>query len=162
MLPSTVLLSARPVTALPSPRTSSTTLFQTSSIFGFLCAFSAMILDARSSPRRWTRYTFEAYFVRNVASSTAVSPPYRLRALDTAPADGTQGWQWWLNLAVPEQAQPTPWPDVPTDAFAGRGHWGQSITIIPSLDLVIVRVADDRDGTFDFNQFLQLAIAVGQ
>ena len=33
--------------------------------------------------------------------------------------------------------------------------------IIPSLDLVIVRTADDRDGTFDFNAFLELAIAVG-
>ena len=36
-----------------------------------------------------------------------------------------------------------------------------SITIIPSLDMVIVRVADDRDKTFDRNAFFKLAIAVG-
>ena len=56
----------------------------------------------------------------------------------------------------------TPWPDVPEDAYAARGHWGQSITVVPSLDVVIVRLADDRDGTFDFNAFLKLALAVAQ
>ena len=117
--------------------------------FGFLYANDGCWDGARILPAGW------------VAASTVVSQPYRMRALDTAPADGTQGRQLWLNLAVPEQNQPTPWPDVPLDAFAARGHWGQSVTIIPSLDLVIVRTADDRDGTFDFNAFLKLAIAVG-
>lgn len=117
--------------------------------FGYLYANDGCWDGARLLPEGW------------VAQSTAVSAPYRQRALDTAPADGTQGWQFWLNLAVPEQRQPTPWPDVPTDAFAARGHWGQSVTVIPSLDLVIVRTADDRDGSFDFDQFLKLAIAVG-
>jgi CubicO group peptidase (beta-lactamase class C family) len=50
---------------------------------------------------------------------------------------------------------------VPEDAYAARGHWKQSITVIPSLDLVVVRVADDRDETFDFDRFLGLAAAVG-
>jgi CubicO group peptidase (beta-lactamase class C family) len=118
--------------------------------FGFLYANDGCWDGLRILPEGW------------VAASTAVSVPYRTRALDLAPADGTQGRQLWLNLAVPEQNQPTPWPDVPVDAFAARGHWGQSITVIPSLDLVIVRTADDRDGTFDFNAFLKLAIAVGQ
>ena len=34
-----------------------------------------MILDARSSSRRWTMVTVAANRVRNVASSTALSPP---------------------------------------------------------------------------------------
>ncbi len=96
-----------------------------------------------------------------VHDSVQVSMPFKLRPLDTDVGD-VQGRQFWLNQAVPEQHVTTPWPDVPTDAFAARGHWGQSISIIPSLDLVIVRTADDRDGTFDFNQFLKLAIAVAK
>jgi hypothetical protein len=88
-----------------------------------------------------------------------VSAPFRARALDTDPGD-VQGRQWWLNRAVPESHVPTPWPDVPEDAFAARGHWEQSITVIPSADAVIVRTADDRDASFDLGRFLALALAV--
>ncbi len=61
---------------------------------------------------------------------------------------------------MPEQPVTRPWPDVPEDAFAARGHWGQSITVVPSLDAVVVRLADDRDGSFDFNGFLSRALEV--
>ena len=66
----------RPVTfpALTSS-TSVTTEFQRKSILGLFLALSCMIFDARSSFRRWTIVTFDANRVRNVASSTAVSPP---------------------------------------------------------------------------------------
>jgi hypothetical protein len=95
-----------------------------------------------------------------VADSTAVSAAYRSGTLDAGP-DDVQGRQWWLNRAVPEAGRPAlPWPDVPADAYAARGHWGQSITVIPSLELVVVRTADDRDGSFDFNRFLSLALAL--
>jgi hypothetical protein len=43
--------------------------------------------------------------------------------------------------------------------FTAWGHWDQFIFIIPSLDLVVVRVGNDRDGSFDVNQFLKLVIA---
>ena len=45
------------------------------SIFGSANARSCMILEARSSPRRWIIVTLLAKRVRNVASSTAESPP---------------------------------------------------------------------------------------
>ena len=44
-------------------------------IFSFLNARSCMIFDARSSSRRWMIVTVSANLVRNVASSTAESPP---------------------------------------------------------------------------------------
>jgi CubicO group peptidase (beta-lactamase class C family) len=95
-----------------------------------------------------------------VARSSSVNGAFRQGTLD-AGADDVYGWQFWLNRAVPETGRPSlPWPDVPGDAYAARGHWGQSVTIIPSLDLVVVRTADDRDGSFDFNRFLSLAIAL--
>ena len=72
-----------------------------------------------------------------------------------------QGRLVWMNRAVPEVGQVTrPWPSVPDDAYAARGHWKQAIVVIQSLDLVVVRVADDRDGTFDFDRFLGLAAAL--
>jgi CubicO group peptidase (beta-lactamase class C family) len=117
--------------------------------FGFFLLSDGCWDGQRILPEEW------------VAQSTAVSEPFKKRPLDTDVGD-VQGRQLWLNRPVPEQNVVTPWPDVPEDAFAARGHWGQSITVIPSLDVVVVRLADDRDGTFDFNGFLARAIAVAQ
>ena len=58
-----------------SGRISSTTLSHTGSIFGLESARSAMIFDARNSPRRWIIFTDEQKRVRNTASSHAESPP---------------------------------------------------------------------------------------
>ena len=50
-------------------------MFHRISIFGLFSARSCMILEARNVSRRWIRMTFDANLVRNVASSTALSPP---------------------------------------------------------------------------------------
>ncbi len=96
-----------------------------------------------------------------VAASTAVNPAIRMRRLD-ADADDVQGRQFWLNKPIPEQNVTTPWPGVPEDAFAARGHWGQSITVVPSRDVVIVRMADDRERVFEFARFINLALEVAR
>ncbi|MDF1563241.1 MAG: serine hydrolase [Deltaproteobacteria bacterium] len=94
-------------------------------------------------------------------SSTTVSRPFENDPRETGETD-VQGWQWWLNQPVPAQEVSTPYPALPEDAFMANGHWGQQIVIIPSLDMVIVRVADDRDGSFERNTFFELALAVGR
>ncbi len=96
-----------------------------------------------------------------IADSTAVNPAIRLVRLD-ADADDVQGRQFWLNKTIPELGVTIPWPGVPADAYAARGHWGQSITVVPSREVVIVRTADDRDGTFDYPRLITLALAVAQ
>lgn len=95
-----------------------------------------------------------------VKLSTTVSDPIRNITVERDPGD-VQGMQWWLNRPFADDGGRRPWPDVPEDAFAARGHWGQSATIIPSRDMIIVRFADDRDGSLSFNRFLKLAIDVG-
>lgn len=95
-----------------------------------------------------------------VASSSAVSQPV-LRS----PADGpqeVQGWHFWLNRPVPQLGWSAEWPSAPEDAYAALGHWGQSITVIPSLDLIVVRTADDREPGFEKNKLYQLAIEVAR
>ena len=64
------------------------------------------------------------------------------------------GGHWWLNRAVDGAA--SPWPDAPADTFAALGHWGQAMYVIPGEKLVIVRFADDRDGSYDHNTLLKL------
>src|SRR5688572_12514283 len=58
-----------------SPLMLDTTLFHTNSILGFSSAFSCKILLARRESRLCTTLTDLPNFVRNVASSSAVSPP---------------------------------------------------------------------------------------
>lgn len=67
------------------------------------------------------------------------------------------GGQWWLNRTA--NGDKGPWPDAPADTFAALGHWGQALYVVPSAGLVIVRYADDRDGSYSHDQLLKLALA---
>lgn len=73
------------------------------------------------------------------------------------PGEAVPGGQWWLNAAVAGASKP--WPDAPEDTLVASGHWGQGLYVIASENLVIVRYADDRDGSFDRNHFLKLVLA---
>jgi CubicO group peptidase (beta-lactamase class C family) len=118
--------------------------------FGYLLLNDGCWNGARLLPEGW------------VADSTAPSEPFEKKALFRDPGD-VQGRHFWLNRTVAGAQDTLPWPDAPGDAYAARGHWGQSITVVPSLDLVIVRVADDRESDPErFNGFLKRAIAVGK
>ena len=73
------------------------------------------------------------------------------------PDAAVPGGQWWLNAAVAGAGRP--WPDAPVDTLAALGHWGQGLYVLASEDLLVVRYADDRDGSFEHNQLLKLVIA---
>ncbi|WP_395835000.1 serine hydrolase domain-containing protein [Archangium violaceum] len=94
-----------------------------------------------------------------VTDSTKVSEPIRRKSYERG-ADDVQGWQWWLNRPIPGVQAELPWPHVPEGTYAARGHWGQSITIIPSKELIVVRTADDRDGSFSLDRLLSLSLEV--
>lgn len=118
--------------------------------FGWLLRSDGCFNGERVLPEGWIDY------------STTVSDAIRQKPLARDPGD-VQGRQFWLNQRVPEIGQAElPWPSAPEDAFAAQGHWKQSITVIPSLDLVIVRTADDRDDTFQIDTLLRASIALAQ
>lgn len=117
---------------------------------GYLFLHDGCWNGARILPDGWVR------------ASTSVSEAFKKRPLGADP-DDVQGRQIWLNRPVPEQNVTTPWPHVPEDAYAARGHWGQSMTVVPSRELIVVRYGDDREKKiFDFDRFLSLALAVGE
>jgi hypothetical protein len=66
----------------------------------------------------------------------------------TATSEGAYGAQFWLNAGGK-------FPDVPRDMFYCSGFQGQMVAIIPSLDLVIVRMGLRENPDFDFNGFLK-------
>jgi CubicO group peptidase (beta-lactamase class C family) len=71
---------------------------------------------------------------------------------EPVPGEANPGGHWWLNDA---QA----WPDAPADTYAALGHWGQALYVLPRQKLVIVRYADDRDGTYQHDQLLKRVLA---
>jgi CubicO group peptidase (beta-lactamase class C family) len=61
------------------------------------------------------------------------------------------GAQFWLNAKTKNQ-----WiPNAPEDMFAAKGHYGQYVVIVPSMDLVIVRLGQTyKKGAFDMDEFI--------
>jgi len=66
----------------------------------------------------------------------------------TNSSNGEYGGHFWLNAGGY-------YPDVPKEMFSANGYQGQRIFIIPSKDLVIVRMGLAGDEYFNFNQFLR-------
>jgi CubicO group peptidase (beta-lactamase class C family) len=95
-----------------------------------------------------------------VASSTTISAAFRASA--SADEDQPSGYMWWLNQPLPERSKPRPWADVPDDAYAAEGHWGQFIIVVPSEDVVIVRTGDDRNTGVSLNTLIKLSLEVAR
>jgi CubicO group peptidase (beta-lactamase class C family) len=66
----------------------------------------------------------------------------------TNTSNGRYGAQFWLNAGGY-------YPDAPRDMYACNGFQGQKVYIIPSQDLVIVRMGLTGDSKFDFNGLLK-------
>ncbi len=73
---------------------------------------------------------------------------YSTRPTPTAP-NREYGAQFWLNLRSDSDSYTPPWPDAPEDAFYMGGYQGQYIIIIPSEELVVVRLGYTHPGTDD-------------
>ncbi len=69
-------------------------------------------------------------------------------ATPTNTSGGKYGAHFWLNAGGR-------FPDAPRDMYSCNGYQGQMIFIIPSLDIVIVRMGLKEDPGFDFNALLK-------
>ena len=80
-----------------------------------------------------------------------VAKPYveNAASIKDPTGEGVYGLTWWLNhkVQVPftGKINEKPYPCVPEDFYGAFGHYGQYIFVVPSLDLVVVRTATDRD-----------------
>lgn len=79
-----------------------------------------------------------------VAFTLTMAPSYYDTALTPGTMDDNPGAQVYLNLGDPKRDVPAPWPMAPADTFAAQGHWGKSIFVFPGLDMIAVRLGDDR------------------
>ena len=72
----------------------------------------------------------------------------------TAP-QGQYGAQWWLNADTKANDKDRKWPELPPDIFWADGHDGQFIVVVPSHNMVLVRLGFTPDkGTWDLGAFI--------
>ncbi|SDS53144.1 serine hydrolase domain-containing protein [Pseudomonas granadensis] len=102
---------------------------------GLLMARDGRWQDRQLLPQDWVAFNREPFASYKAGQDEAVP-----------------GGHWWLNRAV--DGASSPWPAAPPDTFAALGHWGQALYVIPGHNLVVVRYADDRDGSYRHNELL--------
>jgi len=77
----------------------------------------------------------------------------------TTPAKGAKkgeyGAQFWLNAGNPNDIVDRNFPDVPADMYYLSGFEGQDVFIVPSENLVVVKLGLTTDNWLDANSFLK-------
>jgi CubicO group peptidase (beta-lactamase class C family) len=113
-----------------------------------LVRFGEMMLAGGVSQER--RVVSEGYVAAAVEPSQSLNPAY--------------GLLWWLNgrpLGTGPQAtgHAVLAPAAPGDMYAAQGALGRKLYVVPSLDLVVVRLGDQPEDHFDerFWEFLMAA-----
>jgi len=72
----------------------------------------------------------------NWEGNQLVEPSWVEKVFSHAGMPGTSGLSWWLNT---DKDGNKPWPALPGDAFSGSGNHQQTLVVIPSLNLIMVR-----------------------
>jgi CubicO group peptidase (beta-lactamase class C family) len=100
-----------------------------------------------ASPRDWARFGL-LYLQDGVWQGERVLPEgwvaYTTSPTPKAP-QGRYGAQWWLNAGDPADNADRRWPNLPPDIFWADGHDGQAVVVVPSHDLVLVRLGFTPD-----------------
>lgn len=101
--------------------------------FGLLYLNDGMWGNERILPEGWIEY-----------SSTPAKSAKR----------GEYGAQFWLNAGEAGNPQNRMYPDVPADLFWADGYEGQNVFILPSKNLVVVKLSLSSGNYLDDNRFL--------
>jgi len=118
-----------------------------------------------ATPRDWARFGL-LYLQDGVWGGERVLPEgwvkYSATPTPKAP-QGQYGAFFWLNAGTESNPKDRMWPDAPKDAFAAKGYQEQSVVIIPSKKLVIVRFgATSVRAAWNMNDFIsRVTAAIG-
>ena len=107
--------------------------------FGLLHAQDGVWLGERVLPEGW---------VARIRRPTPHAP------------QGRYGAHWWLNAGTPGAPDDRPFPALPTNLFYASGYEGQSVVVLPSHELVVVRLGQSEpEAAFDLEGFLIAVLA---
>ena len=111
-----------------------------------------------ASARDYARFGL-LYLNDGVWNGERILPEGWVKKTTTAPAANklkNYGYQFWLNGFDDSNTTEKAYPGMPDDLFMADGYGGQRIYIIPSRQLVIVRMGLNK---FDEHTFLKLVMA---
>lgn len=101
--------------------------------FGMLYLNDGVWNGERILPEGWVKYT------------TTPTPPAER---------GEYGAQWWLNVGPKGNPSERNFPDLPTDTFYADGFEGQYVFVVPSKNLVVVRLGLSQSGSPNMNKLV--------
>ena len=113
---------------------------------------------AYATTRDWARFG-KLYLNDGIWDRDTILPEgwvdYTTTPVEAAPIR-QYGVQFWLNAGEANNDENRKHPSLPVDAFFCQGYQGQKIAIIPSRDMVIVRLAANRKGSFNWEEFFNV------
>lgn len=122
--------------------------------FGQLYLDDGMSGTTRVLPPNWVAYT-------KTPAPAAAQPKPRDPKLPAGDTGGSYGGSFWLNAtSATAPADTWAYPEATADTYSAEGHYGQKIFIVPSRQLVVVRVGNDRDKPFASGPMLKHVLAV--
>ena len=110
---------------------------------------------AYATARDWARFGL-LYLGDGVFNGKRLLPEGWVRSTATPAAaapQGKYGYMFWLNAGAKGNAGDRTYPDAPVDMLCADGFEGQNVFVIPSRQLVIVRLGLTH-GHYDANRFL--------
>jgi CubicO group peptidase (beta-lactamase class C family) len=114
-----------------------------------------------ASARDWARFGL-LYLGDGTCGGERILPAGYVAAATAVPvdSDGRYGAHVWCNRD-PDGDGPrsAPWPGLPQDLLRMDGHEGQYVFVVPSAELVLVRLGCTKTGGFDVKGLLADAIA---
>jgi CubicO group peptidase (beta-lactamase class C family) len=114
-----------------------------------------------ATARDWARFGL-LYLNDGVWNGERILPEGWVK-YSTTPASGAPlgeyGAQMRVNAGAPGDAKKRMFPDVPTDAFWADGFEGQSVFVVPSENLVVVKLSLTHGSDLDENKFLSEIIS---
>ncbi|HOP18858.1 MAG TPA: serine hydrolase [Amphiplicatus sp.] len=117
-----------------------------------------------ATARDWARFGL-LHLNRGVINGNEVLSPEWVDFIHTpAPTNDEYGGQFWRNGVADKEKGQRWFPDLPADAYFALGHNTQVVGIIPSRDVVIVRLGwASGGGKFDINRhYAAILSAIGE
>lgn len=111
---------------------------------------------AFATPRDWAR--FGLLFLNDGMFNGERILPEGWAEYSSTPCEGAKmgeyGAQFWLNAGSKTDVANRYYPDVPADLYWADGYEGQNVFILPSKDLVVVKLSQSSGNYLDDNTFL--------
>jgi len=95
-----------------------------------------------ASARDWTRFG-QLHLQDGIWEGERILPEGwvdYVRTPTPAADRGRYGAHWWLNAGTPARPEDRDWPSLPREVYAARGMSGQYVVVVPSAELVVVRL----------------------